>query len=325
MKAFLALFITCFALMTIVGYQHGRALASNPEKMTKIAFQRVQIIRGKEEYVLAYKISKNEYFLYDVDSNNLYETSLTTASWSHGVEEKNLLSNLMFNPTISGALGGATLGFSVKDVLTKPDLFKKIWSKEGKVLRQKLLGGILGTISGHSFGFWMATRKQLPKPDDPRLINILKDEKSWQEQEWPIYANMHLNMTVLANTVEPLETRHQYTEQLKEISAKVLENRRSGKDITAADLHTLAGIGEKILASSRLSKSEEGREKGFFHWYVKAAAIASVIFFTYIGIAAFIDYWKESRKNEERKKRGKKAASSRACRSRQRRSSRHRP
>lgn len=150
---------------------------------SQIQFQRVE---GK--YLFIYPITDNINYYYDIDSNRFINKDLRVLQLEQGKKKKELEQYISEELFVS-AVGGVTLGYTFKDVLT--DAAWKIGP--GLLNRRrlkKLFVSIMGAVTGYTLGHWAAEKLFVPSNDSDLIIEKLKNLDYWVEIEKRVYSDI---------------------------------------------------------------------------------------------------------------------------------------
>lgn len=245
MKLFATIFALFFAAMSYVGYRQGAELVAQPNAVERLAFSNVRIEQSAEKYFLVYRYG--EILLsFDVDTNKLRPNSIESIPGLTKTEGSPWRAFILSDPSLPGVMGGVTLGLSVKDILTKPALFKEMLSKEKEIRRKQILAAIFGSISGYWFGYTYATRNALPERNSEPVMVILRDEKKWIEQKRSVYANILLNLKYQVSRIDDPTFRGASDLILESAKAATVKKLQMGAEISSADFAALSRMAKVI-------------------------------------------------------------------------------
>ena len=282
MKVVIVLFSVLFVIMFYTGYKSGEAFVNSPHFLETYAFSKIQIHKINDTYQFSYGPKENILYWFDVDKNKLHKASIEALILENSDNLSIPSSFILTDPSIPAALGGATFGFSVKDIIGNPKkVIKSLKNNKTSHWRQ-LLAGALGMASGYSAGYWVATRGKLPKFDDPKLIDIVKDEKKWVAWEISILVNIYSKLEDMSNRITNLEQKKFY-EDLLFVVAGTAVNRSDKGDLISKDLENLAKVDEFIRSEYENELEEEDFIEKLLFYY-----LPWTLFLIFVGVLIFI-------------------------------------
>jgi hypothetical protein len=187
---FLKIFIPTFLLFSLVGAFAG--YDARPQHLLKQITQDLQVINQESIYSLVHAcdINKKQYH-YSVDTNKWKVTgSLFLVSSS--VRSTLAIPATRFEEyhnIVVSLLGGATGGVSLQSALKK--------SPKTSITThiKKTVVGIIGGISGYSFGYWLGSNYDMAC-DSEIFTQTINDKQNWQQME---KYKLLINMLVLEN------------------------------------------------------------------------------------------------------------------------------
>ncbi|KIN14476.1 hypothetical protein [Halomonas sp. KHS3] len=217
MKWFILLLLALFLFSAIAGYQTGKDYLSQNNVVHRHAFGNITHKVIEDKVYLVKEIDGSDSYIYDVNTNELSVASLEILLSTLDRKDKSPLS--LDGKIFSGIVGGATLGFSVKDVLTNPRA--ALQRARGDWRRMLIAMSVMA--SGYGLGFWVAT-KDLPNINSQRVSTILEDRENWIKQEYIEYLLLvKTGVKRLKFLIENSSEKKIYEQRLEELTGASLE------------------------------------------------------------------------------------------------------
>jgi len=269
LKWFFLFLAFLFVFSAIAGYQTGKDYLSQNNVLHRHAFNNIAHKVVQSNVYLVKEIDGSESYIYDVDKNELRIASLEVLLSKLDVKDKSPLS--LDGKIFSGVVGGSALGFSIKDVLTNP----KAALQRARGDWRRMLIAMAGVASGYSFGFWVATDKDLPSINSQPVLTILGDRENWITQEYIEYLLLvSKSVDRLKFLIENSSEKRIYERRLKELTAasiEILENKEK-IDLKSEDFIdvylTLAESSDEYDKKMEVKEGEGGVAKRWFTNYI---------------------------------------------------------
>ena len=246
MRNFIIYFLVFFIVFTFIGFNNGRELVSKPDFLKNHIFQKLSLVQLDSAYYLSYKRDELDLFLFNSDSDSLtkIDNEILLNINKTEIKDKNILNYL--NSSTSKALGAGFLGYSIKDLFKNSKSIGQLL-KESKG-RGKVIGTVLGSISGYSLGYWVATHRFVPGIESKEYSEILLSKDFWKESEKSIYSKLYSKTENMISVVPDSIKRREFTLQQDLLLVRLAKNKTSSNKIivNSVDFKGLLTLEQKV-------------------------------------------------------------------------------
>lgn len=287
----LGIFIIAFGVLFYLGFQKGHEFANGANSLEEAAFSRVQVEQDGDILLLTYRHDGKLLYAFNVDSNKLIAGDTEVFRRRSALGATSAVNYIFADPSVPKMFGGATLGYTVKDLITHSGALLKTLVQGNT--RIKIIGfAVAGAASGYSAGYWFAIHYSVPTPDAPEILSLLNDEKKWAHEEWTIYAALVERLGYAISHLEAEKQRQDYSSLLRAATVGAVGRYNDKLGLSSADFGKLVAL-QRLLGNDHIQQVAETTSLagGISKWFGLAmGAIVITI------AAALIWMWTRERK-----------------------------
>jgi hypothetical protein len=258
MKVLWTTLLAAFLLTFLAGYLRGRSDAQAPDEIASYALSKVNLEDINGQPYLTYRAKGKLVYYFDVDRNELRRGNIAAFSNEQGMRRSELGWLIFSDPSFKSALGGVTLGYTAKDLLSEKSAIVALWRDPERHGPSAVIGAILAAISGYAAGYWTGISLSRPADDSPQVISIVGDKKLWIDAKDVLYTSIENRLRNEVLRASNRQISDECNRLLESVDVSFANHINETSGVSSADLVALLLTKDKVekICSNRAAEPQ---------------------------------------------------------------------
>lgn len=281
MKILLSIPILLFVTLFITGYMAGQKEVKKKNYIEEYVFKHTYLKVSEKQADLFIDVGNGNVFSYDVDTNKLKNIPLEAFMSESDIDNPDIKIFNLDGQFVSSLMGGATIGFKIKDLYSKLKLLQYADPRRSAV---KIFISAISMISGYGAGYWFSTQYAHPDIDDKISLDIISNKNNWAKHEFFIFRNILFSFAWREKVIEEIDFKE--TKIWKKGLSYI--NKLNSKDLTSNDFIFLSSISNGVKPEDSIRELREDKRiderRELTIWFLSIFVLGTIIFVIYIYI-----------------------------------------